>query len=615
MHLAMADRPGLRQKLNPRLFPVLAGPLAITALFLAMLRWTWLKWPDPIVDFGDQMCRGWQLAEGKVLYRDIIFPFGPFSEYVVAAWFKIVGVSLESMIRLNLAILSLIIVMEYKLLSAIAGRLAATVGGIVFVGVFAFGQYVGISNYNYICPYTAEATQGTAVSLAAISLVWSYGRKGKPLHLVGLGMCLGCLFLMKPEFFVAVLAGVSAGLAGILWTSGVKAQVWVQTGVVLATVAFVTVAIAWALLSVSLGPKAALSGVFQAWPLVVNTQFAGGLLYRRIFGIDDTARNINRIIIMLGCHAALLVPTVWLARRCKPGLRGLGIGLGIGVLSGFLLWKDVPQLRWLDMVRPFPLEVLAITAWAGWRVVRGRTGGDDPALLGTRLALSVFSLLLLARMLFHTVVYHYGFVLAMPAMLLVVSALMSWIPSWLDRNGGAGVLLRCVAAAVLVVFVVAHWRIESGYLTAKTYEVGSGPDRFWADRRGENINKTVAAVLALTPPGSRLFVVPEGAMVNYLARRDIPGLMNGFLPNGFTDENSVIRMLQRDPPAAIVMTGNSMDEFGVGPFGFGYGRELLAWINRSYVSAQTFGPSPLMPSQNGMSVLIPRDLQLSPDHR
>src|SRR5262249_4362005 len=56
---------------------VLIGPLMIVAASCAMAYWTWGTWPDVVVDFGRELYIPWQVASGKVLYKDIAIFHGP----------------------------------------------------------------------------------------------------------------------------------------------------------------------------------------------------------------------------------------------------------------------------------------------------------------------------------------------------------------------------------------------------------------------------------------------------------------------------------------------------------------------------------------------------------
>jgi hypothetical protein len=314
---------------------------------------------------------------------------------------------------------------------------------------------------------------------------------------------------------------------------------------------------------------------------------------------------------VLGLHAAVAAPAILAARLLRPGPAATNSGLGVGAAVAGLLWALVPPSAWLDAVAPLPLVAAALAGWAGWRLARGggAEGGGDAA---ARLAASVFALALLGKIALSAQVSQFGFVLAMPATVLLVAALTGWAPAWLDRTGGSGTAFRCYAGVLLACFILAHWRIESGFVNAKTHPVGEGPDRFWAGARARNIDAAVAAVRELSAGDARLFVLPEGVMVNYLARRENPGRLFGFLPNGFVEESAVVKMLQESRPEVVVVTDRPVSEFGVAPLGFGYGRRIMAHVNRDYRLARQVGPSPFMPGGNGIAVMVRGDYRRPP---
>ena len=105
-----------------------------------MAFWSWRKWPDLLVDFGQQLYIPWQLASGKLLYKDIVILHGPLSQYFNAFWFKLFGPSLTVLIFVNLAILAGITVVLYKTIRRFADSLTATTVCLVlpdFVRLFA----------------------------------------------------------------------------------------------------------------------------------------------------------------------------------------------------------------------------------------------------------------------------------------------------------------------------------------------------------------------------------------------------------------------------------------------------------------------------------------------
>src|SRR5690349_20924591 len=56
------------------------------------------KWSDAIVDSGREWIVPDALARGDVLYRDVVYWFGPFTPYAHAALFRIFGSSFQTLV-------------------------------------------------------------------------------------------------------------------------------------------------------------------------------------------------------------------------------------------------------------------------------------------------------------------------------------------------------------------------------------------------------------------------------------------------------------------------------------------------------------------------------------
>src|SRR3954468_15948293 len=118
----------------PRSIPRAAVGLSIVLLTLiTMLAITWRTWPEPVTDFGRELYVPWQLAEGKVLYRDIAYFNGPLSPYVNSLVMRIGGVSLMSLVAANLVVLAGVTLLLHRMLARISDELAATVACCAFL--------------------------------------------------------------------------------------------------------------------------------------------------------------------------------------------------------------------------------------------------------------------------------------------------------------------------------------------------------------------------------------------------------------------------------------------------------------------------------------------------
>ena len=69
--------------------------LMLTALWAAQVYTTWAAWGNLTIDSGHEMYIPALLAQGKVLYRDVWFPYGPASPYINSYLFRLFGVKLN----------------------------------------------------------------------------------------------------------------------------------------------------------------------------------------------------------------------------------------------------------------------------------------------------------------------------------------------------------------------------------------------------------------------------------------------------------------------------------------------------------------------------------------
>ena len=520
----------------------------LAVVFAALAAWSWGRWPDVLVDFGRELYVAWRLSEGDVLYRDVASFYGPLSPYVNALWFRLFGVGLRTLVLCNMAVMAGVAAGLYALVArAGAGsRWGALAGGVVFLAMFGFAHLIANGSFNFVAPYSHESTHGFALGLGAILCALKVVERPsrEAWWTLACGLLDGLAFLTKPETFVAA-AGTSVLLIAIA-RPGNRARTAFVAGLILPP------AIAFGLLSSAMPARDAGIGVLGSWAFAGNEGLRGMSYFAWSMGLNDPGRSLaalGRAALPQALLLGLAVGLAWVAKD-RPRLRGpLAVAAAAAVL---LLLAPAWRARWwFQVARPLPLWALlaaATSAWVMWR----RRGAPDFPVHAARLALAVFALLLMPRILLNARLYHYGFVLAVPATLVVWAALLDWIPQALDRRGAAGGVVRAAALAALAVTLAFHLGESHARYRAKVYPVGAGADHFLADVRGP----FVAAILQglserqRAAPGETLAVLPEGVMLNYLSRRrtSIPYLT--MLPS---DEATVRRgraaRLASAPPA------------------------------------------------------------------
>jgi hypothetical protein len=242
-------------------------------------------------------------------------------------------------------------------------------------------------------------------------------------------------------------------------------------------------------------------GTVGAWPSVLAGEVAELAFYVEGAGFDDPLLRLAEVAAWSAMWLLVLslpLAVAWLARETKAPW--VAAAAGLAMLVGLALSGD--QFAWRESVRP--LTLVAISTAFALAAARWRGARTHRNLLA--LALTEFSLALLAKMLLNVRAAHYGFALAMPATLLVVALLVGWAPAWLARRGARGDVFLACALAVLTVFSARHVAATADWMARKTETVGSGRDAFRADARGAlvrvaagTVRASGAATLAVLP--------------------------------------------------------------------------------------------------------------------
>lgn len=587
-----------------------ARTLGLAVLGAALAWWSWGQWLDVQVDFGRELYAAWRLSEGDRLVADLAWLSGPLSAWWNAAWFRVLGGSLSTLVSVNLALCALTLALLVRSVGSWSTRTAGTAAGVVFLCVFAFSRTSSIGNYNFVTPYSHELVHGLVLALLALAALAKVG-EGR-LHWAALaGLAIGCLFLTKAEVFLAGAGAAATRLALHVATPGTRRRA--ATCGALAGAALVPPIAAFLALLPGSGVAAALRATAGAWVYVGNDAVRALPFYRSMSGLDAPARNLA-LAAAWAAGTAALFGALYLAARRLPARRGsTRAARGFAFVAGAALTlAATAPVRWIDAGRPLPLLVLVLSGVAlarWWRSRNARTAD--------RLAFLVLAGLLLAKVALYARVLHYGFVLGLPAALAVVATVTGDLPAALERRGRAGAFLRAGALGVVTVFCGAHLALAHRWYhgrpdawdTAERVAVGHGADRFLAGGRGPVMRDALAEIEARVPPDGTLLVVPEGVMLNYLSRRRSPTRYVNFMPPELLlwSEDAIVAALERSPPDVVAIVHKDTSEYGVPRFGEHYGERLMAWIRERYRPSAQLGAVPLVSTRFGVAVLERRE--------
>jgi hypothetical protein len=562
--------------------------LVVATVLAALTVWTWGTWTDPIVDFGRELYVPWRITEGGWLYRDLAYFNGPLSPYLNAALFRLFGVSLLTLVCANLVILAGTVALLWALLREVTTAFAATVGCVAFLACCAFAQQVYVANYNWITPYSHEATHGVALGLLSLWAVSRWRSGGRDRWLAAAGVAVGLTFLTKPEVFLATLVANALGVGLQAHRTGRRARVarlWIGC-------ALAPLVCALVLLAGGIGFAEAAHGMLTPYRAMLRSGIVGNPFYASVAGLDDPGRNVLVIVRYLVVACGLAVPAAaiaWWGRNWPAWLAGASAL----VVTAALAFLVVPLPVWTDAGRVIPVALAGIAATSLF------ASDGPPDERDATLMLSAFTLALLAKILLNTSLGHYGFALAGPGLALTAAMLVGPIPRWVEEHRGSAVaaracLLTLLAGPVITVLIGTHF-----FMASKPSSLGEEGDRFYANERG----KVVESALLWIRERARgrpltVGVLPEGVMLNYLAR--LPNSTPYFtlmpIEMSLFGEREMLAAYEAHPPDLVLVTHVDTSEYGTRYFGVDYGRDFARWIVGHYRRVQIFGDPPL---QNG----------------
>jgi 4-amino-4-deoxy-L-arabinose transferase-like glycosyltransferase len=591
-----------------------AEGIVLAAVGAAMAFLTWRRWPDILVDFGQQLYIPWRLSQGERLGRDIFYLHGPLSQHWHAILFSLFGVSFSTLIGANLLVVATLTIVLHRITLRLADRSAAFLAALAFLTLFAFAQYVQVGNYNFMAPYTHEAAHGTLLACAMVLFLLRWLEEGRRRDAGVAGLLLGLTLMTKAEVALSALAATLAAVAAASLRPPAarpsRTRPWLGALVLLAGGAVLPGALFFLFFSTYLDAGRAFGAAAAGFVSLGGdlTRFA---LYRHALGIDDPAGNLLAAVVA-GVWGTGFLAAAWgierlatrraEAARAAPLVAGLVVFVVLVVADGVIPWMELPRLL------PFAAAAAALVATV--KLLRGcrRAAGF--------LVMAVFALAMTGKAALNLHLFHYGFFLALPATVLVIAALVHHAPRLLATRRGGGAVFRAVAVAAVAACCLHHVRWTREIDGLKTLPLGDGGDRIitfgpeWSDQ-GPPMKEALDWIRRSTPPDSSLVGLPEGIMLDYLARRVTTVPLVNFTTGEVIvwGETTLLEALSRRPPDYVALVARRTEDLGLGRFGAvpGYGRRVVQWVEARYETVARFGAEPLAGEGFGVRILRRRD--------
>lgn len=528
------------------------GLILIYITTAAMMGLSWQRWCDPLVDFGREVYVPWQLAQGKVLYRDIAYFNGPVSPYFNAMVFQIVGEGILTLAIVNAILLAITLTLLHAILTKLSDIALATLACIVLIPLMCIAQPGPMANYNFITPYSHEITHALLLSFIAIACLM---RLKRPWTLLA-GFICGLVILTKPEIALACCIAIilSASLV-CRWTVVLQMIGMMLIAPLIAAFVF-------------------RGDAFTAYQHIFDTHITSLLFYKLTMGTADIGRSLTNLTCATLVWAILVGMLMTLGRFSKSAWAlpffpiAFLLAIGLAILFQPYWWAAATPL-----ILAMPLTLVLIY----------KQGETDVSRAVVKLAIVLFATALLGKIALNVMLSHYGFSLAMPAMAVLMIVLGSILPHSLASRGfnlppmrGAAMGFFAGLALIHLTYSITHW-------TTKPESIGVGKDRIVFTRSEHLSAKPMLESLQSLPSNASVAIMPQGVMLNYLSRRENPTPYIVLMPPEVLmfGEDRILTAYQTHPPEYVLFVQTDVSEYGFSGFD-AYAPKIATFLQAHY---------------------------------
>jgi 4-amino-4-deoxy-L-arabinose transferase-like glycosyltransferase len=563
--------------------PDAAARIVIVAVALVLFWLTWAHWGDIQVDCGRELYVPVQILHGKLLYRDLWYPYGPLGPYLSAVLVDLFGQHLDVFYLFGLTLATACALLSFDIGAMLAGRAVGLT--VALTGLF---QGFQSSIFNYIFPYAYAATLGLLLALLCMLFVLRRTLYGNGRNLMFAGLAAGLALITKQEQGIAcyILLAFSLLMEAALQRSArtlLHGIAWCAPGV---------------------GIAVAVYGWFS-WKLTLdfilldNWNFTPGSYFMRTHGARYAAQvglrfiPVELILLILDATGAMLL-WLWIAKIGAAHFeRAWWRSAAIILLASAVLAarQFAPLAMYIILaLLTFPPGMFFIgCAFLACTLYKLRGDSGNRRLLA-KTAFGVFALLLSVRILARVVPSGYSIFYDVPLILTFIIAVAARADAVL-LEPAAGRRRKLVNSLLAIELVMLAFTIVPGK-SERTARLETGWGAIYLRPAEAAVARQIIdLVLEQKAQGRRVVLLPELPMLYALTGTTAPSRWYTITP-GFLaprQEDDYIAELGRAAPNYIVLTNRYTKEYGEVYFGIDYDQKILQWIDRNYRVTGEFG--------------------------
>jgi hypothetical protein len=555
-----------------------AALCSLLLLWAARIYTTWATWGYLPVDTGREMYVPAMLAQGKMLYRDVWFGYGPLAPYWNALLFRTFGIHLNvlywagSLAALGCAVL--LFLSGKRLGSVLAGWAA---GAILLMEAFHAWHF------SFPLAYSFSAVYGCLTACLFLWLAIHAAQSTSPLWMLSAATAAAVALLIKLEYGAACYCACALLTAARAWRQR-SGKSWVIDLAFCLPGVLACAAVAWWMLSIGGFEFITQENLASTWP---------GSFFMKNYGrawMETTGLAINGSALLKSLGRTLFLAGVvfeayWLfwRKRFSPRSVLLCAALFTALLGYAALALEGKVLETATAIF-FPQDMVLYVAIAAalvcWRIARQ----DESGALVPLAVLLAFAALVAVRTLLRTMATGYSIYYNGPAVLAFLILLRPLAP----RAGRTrcsvlrAELLLCIAPLAVVSVYAARFAADYNDRELLVTERGS---ILAYTQTTEQYRAAIEFMKDEAAAGRMVLSVPEDTSLYFLSGTQAPTRLYFFapgmlVPGKMTEET--IREIEQKPVRYVLWSNRRFPEYGVPEFGKDFNQTFVSYLTSHY---------------------------------
>jgi hypothetical protein len=560
---------------------------ALSCLWLALVTFGWARWGSVTVDCGRELYVAAALAEGKMLYRDVWYMYGPGAPYFNSLLFRTFGIHVNAAyLAGSLSGLAIMLTLFRCALYFAPLPVAFAIGYIVLIQSFGGGIF------NYPLPYTYASVYGSVAASFFLLYAIRVALNPEKTNLLWAGLWSAVALLMKLEFGFACFGSLAVLQVGLILQQRSWHAAFGNLLAVTPALLICAVVIGW---MVSIGGVAFITQEnFMSWPTSYFMQ-KYGQYWLRTHGYDLSLSQLQTaMVITVGFAAFWVGVRFWLVSVFhKLWFRAVCMGsvIGIGTVA---FWVETPERLNADIAMlVFPRQMVFLVTlaipFAGFLFWRSRLCARKLAIL----ILMIFSPLLAFRILFgmipgdYAIFYNGPVLVAFFLLLLGIAIPASHSQNSIGARGARLFVCAAVCGWVTLLAIPRYSDLRTGRVAFEsergTIYVRETTLPAWAD--------AVNFMRQAKQDGEAVMSIPEDTALYFFAGVQSPTRVLSFTPGTLSPgpmTAKTIAEMEVVPVRYVIWSNRQFPEYGVPEFGIDFDAPFAEYIRRNYRPVREF---------------------------